>query len=786
MSTLLVINDDPVQLHLLASLLEQDHEQIIRFSCSESAWQWLREGHIPDGIVLDLHMPGINGWRFCELLHTQGQPGQSVPPVLIVSATYSGSDADDLLTDMGASAFLSLPAEPIRIRQEVRRLLEEPVALQRFHVWIASTNNSEIERLRVVFAERGWQVHGWESGAQMKATSSVPSPDIIIIDDPLSDIPTPALLEMCKREHPQALCLVMGCQSFESGHSSFTNGSTMYLPKDYDSQSVMTLGEKWRWERALIRVEHLLEVRTSDLKESEAQFRGLFEMLPDVLVIYDEQGLIQHINICGAQQLGYTPDDLIGTLLSDIQSHRLSESSTRLSVEVEIEDGFPEWVEARLQRKDGTDFPVEMMERAVRFHGQRQTLFVARDMTVRQHMADENATLENQLRQVQKMEAVGRLASGVAHDMNNILTAILAHASLIKARVDEFNPSWKAGDVIEKAVHRGKELTSQLLGFARQGKHHHVPVDIHGVIQEVTGLLGRTVEKTISLQTNLIADEPWVVGDPNQLYQVLMNLAVNASDAMSDKGELIFCTSNEQVSFAQAATIPGLAAGEYVVIRVTDTGEGMPQDLQAHIFEPFFTTKEQGKGSGMGLAMVYGIVKNHHGYIGVTSTPGVGTTMRVYLPSVLCDEPQVKSGVAVKRSEGTGHVLIVDDEKAVAEAAEAILMFLGYTTAIRLSGKEAVDFFQDSSQHVDLVLLDMVMPDMSGSECFAELRRIHPEIKVLLCTGYDRNHAVQELLNQGVVGFIQKPYDLDELAHVCAEALKQPAPVVACLSVSQS
>jgi nitrogen-specific signal transduction histidine kinase/CheY-like chemotaxis protein len=407
-------------------------------------------------------------------------------------------------------------------------------------------------------------------------------------------------------------------------------------------------------------------------------------------------------------------------------------------------------------------------------------------MTARQQMACENATLEKQLRQVHKMEAVGRLASGVAHDMNNILTAILAHAGLLKARGDENNPSWNAGDVIEKAVHRGKELTSQLLGFARQGKHHHVPVDIHSVIQEVTGLLGRTVDKTIALQTDLLAEEPWVVGDPNQIYQVLMNLAVNASDAMRHKGEIIFQTSNELISSAQALHIPGLAAGDYVVIRVTDTGDGMPQDVQAHIFEPFFTTKGQSQGSGMGLAMVYGIVKNHHGYIGVTSTLGVGTTMRVYLPSVLCDDPQTKAAPAATRSEGTGHVLIIDDEKAVAEAAQAILEYLGYATTIRLSGLEAVAFCQNSKHHVDLVLLDMVMPDMSGSECFAELRRIRPESKILLCTGYDRNHAVQELMNQGVVGFIQKPYDLDELAQVCADALKQHAPAEACLSGSQA
>ncbi len=784
MATLLVINDDPVQLHLLASLLELEHEHVIRFSCSESAWQWLQEGHVPDGIVLDLHMPGINGWRFCELLHAYGLQGHQVPPVLIVSATYSGMDAEELLTDIGASAFLSLPAEPGRIRQQVRLLLEKPVVPKGFHVWIISSNDAEIDRIRPTLVERGWQVHGWTSGESVQSAESQFSPDIIVVDDPLVDIKTHELLIWCERWYPHAMCLVISSDRELLESSSCLNRAERILPRGYDPHMLMTLCEKLRWERALSRVEHLLEKRTSDLKESEAQFRELFEMLPDVLVIYDRQGVIQHINSSGAQQLGHASHDLIGRSLDSIQT---PQAGPKAGLSFIIEEPVnPKWTDTVLRRKDCTDLPVEVMTRMVRFQGRRQTLLVARDLTARQMMAQENATLEHQLRQVQKMEAVGRLASGVAHDMNNILTAILAHAGLLKARVDSTDPSWTAGDVIEKAVHRGKELTSQLLGFARQGKHHHVSVDIHKVIQEVTGLLGRTVDKAISLQADFGASEPWVVGDPNQLYQVLMNLAVNASDAMPNKGEIIFQTTNESVSAEQAARVPGLTAGEYVVVRVTDTGEGISQEVQAHIFEPFFTTKEQGRGSGMGLAMVYGIVKNHHGYIGVTSTRGVGTTMRVYLPSVPCEEPLPISAPVAVQASATGTVLIIDDEKEVAGAAQALLDFLGYNSIVCYSGKEAVMFLQDSTHRVDLVLLDMVMPDMNGSECFAAIRGLRPESKILLCTGYDRNHAVQELLNQGVVGFIQKPYDLDELSQVCAEVIQKPLSEEACLSGSQA
>ncbi len=784
MASILVINDDPVQLHLLASLLEQDYDEVTRFVSSESAYRWLQEGQVPDVIVLDLHMPGISGWRFCELLHSLFGPKSPMPSVLAVSATYTGVDAQDVMRDLGASAFLSLPADPKHFRQQVRRLVESPPCPQCPHVWIVSSNESEIKRIQPVFGERGWQILAWQSGEQVRASSNRVSPDFVIIDEPLADMASEALSLWCKRQFPQVMCIVLAPDHTEGNNCSQALHVDAFMPKGCDPLHLISSCEKWRWERALSRVERLLDVRTDDLKESEAQFKGLFETLPDVLVIYNHQGMITHINAVGAQQLNFFPDALLGKALSLIKPKVSVERSCPTLAGLGC--GPSKWEETVFRKKNGTDLPVEMMERAVRFQGQRQTLLIARDLTGRKHMEQEKATLEHQLRQVQKMEAIGRLAAGVAHDMNNFLTAILAHASLVKVRANADKPLWIAGDVIEKAVRRGKELTTQLLGFARQGKHHHVPVDIHDVIQEVIRLLERTINKTIRFQAELSARNSCVVGDPNQLYQVLMNLAVNSCDAMGESGELIVQSVNESVTQEYASHVPGLYAGNYVVIRVTDSGGGISPDVQRHIFEPFFTTKENGQGTGMGLAMVYGIVKNHRGYIGVTSTRGVGTTMRVYLPSAPCAAPQTKIVLTKEPSHGTGHILIVDDEKDVAEAAQAILEYLGYHTTVRLNGKEAVTFFQASEEVIDVVLLDMVMADMSGTECFSQLRAIRPDVKVVLCTGYDRNHAVQNLLNQGVTGFIQKPYDLEELAHVCTMVMKDEKQVETALTGASS
>lgn len=774
--TLLLVNDDPIQLHLLESFLTQDHYRVMSFLSSEQAWHWIQEGHVPDGIVLDLHMPGISGWRFCELLHryfhSQGPP----PPVLAVSATYSGSDAEQVLRDLGASAFLGLPAEPWRIRQAVARLLAHKFESKSLEVWLAGSCETQFASLQYAFEARGWKARRIHAGEESHMSDEDLVPDVVVIDEPLPDGNGRTFWGWCKKHVPGAICVLLQPMSDTEFPPIVLEEGDLVLPRDCDPIEVLSLCEKVRWERVLTRVEHLLETRTSDLRESEAQFQALFEMLPDILVIYDPDGIVRHINVAGADQLGYAPEDVIGQSLGTLLSERVMTGQ-------ECDGGYTPsagrggWQEIVMLGNQDIQLVTETFQRAVKFEGKPHTLLVARNVTDRKRMEMENAKLETQLRQVQKMEAIGRLASGVAHDMNNIMTAILGHASLLKARTEAQDGVWKVGEVIERAVHRGRELTSQLLGFARQGKHHHVPVNLHDVIREVTALLSRTMEKTIVFQTESAAVHPWIVGDPNQIFQVVMNLSVNACDAMAKVGELRISTTNETVSLKQAAHVPGLQAGDYVVLRVTDTGEGIPPELQSKIFEPFFSTKESGKGTGMGLAMVYGIVKNHRGYIGVNSLQGAGTTMKVYLP--VAPVPSTQDSIAKSRpvlSQGTGHILVIDDETDVAEAAKAVLEFLGYRVTVYLSGKEAVAYCRESGESVDLVLLDMIMPDMSGAECFAQLQSIQPAIKVILCTGYDRNHAVQELLDQGVAAFIQKPYDIDRLAKVCTEVAQSETP----------
>ena len=770
MSSVLVINDDSVQLHLLATLLEQDQFDVQRSLSAVDALHILEAGKVFDAIVVDLHMPGMDGRQFCHFIRSQQFSGPKTIPLLVVSATHSGVDAEQMAADLGAHGFLSLPVEPSHFRNCVRNLVAgcaQPVSLG---LLLIEEDLSQAEQLQYALERRGWKVSVVQTAQQAKTYLQGQLYDVVLISHELPDMTGLELLSEFKPVCPSTAWIFMTANSAPTlAVEALRSGAHAYIHKPCDSDYVIMLCEKARQELTYSGVESLLENRTMSLRDSEDRFQTLFESLPDIIVVYDRAKKIRHINVHGVHQLGWSRTDLIGKPISLICPEIASDHLPGAANGVGGRQGH--WRVATFITRSGQDVEIEMMEREVVDDGSPSTLLVARDMTNRQLMEVEKEKLEQQLRQSQKMEAVGRLAAGVAHDVNNILTAIVGHASLLKARSTSEQPVWQAGDVIEQAVHRGQQLTSQLLGFARQGKHHHVPVDVHGVIREVVALLSRTVDKSISLHETLHSTQPWVVGDPNQLHQVLMNLAINACDALAEGGTLSISTANEVVEEATARHIPGMTPGESLVISVKDSGVGIAPDVQSHIFEPFFTTKEKGKGSGMGLAMVYGIVKNHHGYVGVESDRGFGTTVKVYLP---CIANPVESQAAAPVSEpvsGQGHILVVDDEDVVASVAAELLEYLGYKATVASSGMEAVAYFQQYGDQVDLVLLDMVMEGMNGAECFKALRKMYPDLKVILCTGYDRNHAIQELLNRGVEGFIQKPYDLTELSQAVGQVL---------------
>jgi signal transduction histidine kinase len=397
-------------------------------------------------------------------------------------------------------------------------------------------------------------------------------------------------------------------------------------------------------------------------------------------------------------------------------------------------------------------------------------------LIVRTRAREQAEMLEERLRQAQNLKAIGTLAGGVAHDFNNLLTGILGYTWLLKQSADPGGEVYRAATVIENAAERAAELTRQLLGFARQGKHQEIALDLHALVREVTALLGRTFDRAIAIRLELEAGRSLLCGDPGQLHQALLNLAINARDAMPKGGELRLSSTVVPDGRVPRSAHPRLGRGAHILLEVADTGSGIaPADLP-RIFEPFFTTKAQGKGSGMGLAMVYGIVQDHSGAIEVESRLGKGTTFRLYLP--LIDERRAEAGgesgrqLAAVPPRGSGLVLVVDDEELVRSMAQELLEELGYRVVTARDGHEAVEVYRNSAQRPDLVLLDLVMPRMGGRECLRALQRFDPSVRVLLSSGWPGDEQERGAPLDGAAGFLPKPYQLAVLASAVARALQ--------------
>ncbi|RJQ41032.1 MAG: response regulator [Nitrospiraceae bacterium] len=382
---------------------------------------------------------------------------------------------------------------------------------------------------------------------------------------------------------------------------------------------------------------------------------------------------------------------------------------------------------------------------------------------------EEKETLKEQLFQTQKLEAIGTLAGGIAHDFNNMLQGILGYAAYLKMKVSSEDPMYEPLSVIEHSAERAADLTKKLLGFARKGKYIIGPMNLNAVVKNVAAIAARTFDRKIKIETTLATDLWTVEGDKSQLEHVTLNLCLNSRDAMPDGGILTFETFNADIT-KEIKPHRYMKEGKYAGIKVIDTGTGMDEETRRRIFEPFFTTKEVGKGTGMGLAMVYGVVKNHDGFITVDSAPGQGSTFTIYLPATE-KKAEEETTVSKPLHMGKGTILVIDDEEIIRNVARDILHELGYDAILASGGKEGIAIYSDKKDVIDLVILDMIMSEMGGKETFKKLKKINPDAKILISSGYSKDSHEEVVLDAGEAGFIQKPYNINEIAEVIKEVL---------------
>lgn len=495
---------------------------------------------------------------------------------------------------------------------------------------------------------------------------------------------------------------------------------------------------------------------SKSLRQSEERFKAAFHTSPDAIVISRlSDGLCADVNDGFTKIMGYCRDEVIGRPLRHLIVGDDSGGRWQLVQKLSVEEAVNN-MELRFKAKNDQIRTGLLLVGMLDYDGVPHYLSVIRDITAFKET-------EKQLLQARKMEAVGILAGGIAHDFNNLLQIIIGYTQMLSLEKTETDPDYPKLMTIEKAVGSAAQLVRQLLTFSRKAETKPVSLDLNQEIVNVRIILERTLPKMIDILLRLGENLSCIAADPVQIEQILLNLGSNAGDAMPEGGKLIIQTENIALTEENMQNHIDLAPGNYVFLTISDTGCGMDSHTVEHIFEPFFTTKEIGKGTGLGLASVYGIVKSHRGHISCASLPGQGTTFKIFFPAVEArKDGDEKSGCDITARGGAVTILIVDDEESIRALGARVLERFGYTVLMCARGEDAVAMISQGVK-IDLVILDLGMPGMGGHQCLVEILKIDPSVKILLASGYAIDGQAKKSLDSGAAGYIGKPYHVSDL-----------------------
>ncbi len=523
-----------------------------------------------------------------------------------------------------------------------------------------------------------------------------------------------------------------------------------------------------------------LKQREEALLDSEERFRLLAENVVDCIWILDpEDRRVNYVSPSVESIVGYTPEEMTGVKIEQIlppESRRLSKEFLNNELERCKKDPFRfSRGELEVYRKDGSTVWVETIARVlyINWLSSYGIIGVTRDISERKASELERRRLHDQLLQSQKMKAIGTLAGGIAHDFNNSLQAILGYAQILIFEKEETDPDLKLLRQIEKSAKRSSELTRQLLTFSRKLESRLRPLDLNQEVQQLEQLLERTIPRMIAIETVSGDNLQIINGDPAQIEQIIMNLCINARDAMPDGGKLRIECRNTILDQNYCDAHIGIDPGEFVCLTISDTGDGMDPQTLEHIFEPFFTTKSTGEGTGLGLAMVYGIVKNHNGHITCDSVPGSGATFNVYFPVIEETEVRRTDRYDRKQAPATGQetILLVDDEEYLRDLGERLLTRFGYNVITAPDGEAAVQIYREHEKQIDLVILDLIMPGIGGINCLDQILARDPSARVIIASGYSVDNTTRQELELKAKGHIKKPFEYDEILEMIRSLL---------------
>ncbi len=805
MNRVLVVDDHPENTYLLRALLSGHGFEVEEAVHGADALAKARR-EPPDIIVADLLMPVLDGYTL--LRHWRADEQLRHIPFIVYTATYTEPRDERLALALGADAFLIKPTEPDVLLSEINRVLAKGVqartpgnsASTEEAVLLKEYNEILIRKLeqKVMELEHANRDLKDEIGQRERASLALKSSEeryrnlFESIVDPLFVYDTQTLRYLMVNS--------AAIEKYGYSREEFLAMTVMDIRPPQDVPKLKELLARsqgapehrgiWRHRKkngeiidvqistlplpfegqiaGLIEARDITEQRRAeaDAARMGRLLRGVVEGTSDAVFVKDVNGTYLLCNEAVGRFLGKPISEIVGKKDSDLfgaadarliaENDRLTmESNRAVTTEEILMTGNVERV-FNVMKAPYRDENGEVVG----------VIGVSRDIT-------RSKQLEEQLRQAQKMEAIGRLAGGVAHDFNNLLTIISSCSELLIEHPDAGTQVRELAQTIAGAGERASALTKQLLGFSRQSMLQPEVLDLNQVVMQTEKLLSRAMGEHIELITRLSPDIEHVRVDPTQLDQILINLAVNARDAMPKGGTLTIETKSTVFSDDYEVAHLDAKAGRYVMLAITDSGTGMTPEVKARVFEPFFTTKPKGQGTGLGMAMVLGIVQQSGGWIHVYSEPGIGTSIKIYLPAVNAAVTPRRAAAPQRTYGGSETVLLVEDDEGVREVAMASLQLHGYRVICASDGAEAIAMANQKGK-IDLLLTDVVMPRMSGSELARDLRAQLPELKVLFMSGYTEDSVVRQGLLEASVAFIQKPYTPVSLARKVREVLDQP------------
>ena len=530
-------------------------------------------------------------------------------------------------------------------------------------------------------------------------------------------------------------------------------------------------------QKKLKRINETLEQRvaerTDELLKSEERYRSILHASPDDITITDMVGRILMVSPAGVSMFGYDQEEIgWGRLVTEFIAPEDRECASA-NVILKIQGVLSGPNQYRGLRRDGSTFDIEVNSDLIRGPDGQPTgiVYIVRDITERKRAEEENRSLHAQLNQAQKMEAIGTLAGGIAHDFNNILGAILGYTEMAKDTVPSGSMAGKNLDKVLEASHRAATLVKQILAYSRQTHIENVPLDLAPLVNEAIKLIRPSLPSTIAILQQIDTATRPILADPTQIHQILMNLCTNAFHAMEQTGGMLEITLNDcELSPSDLQPYPEVQPGNFLKLTISDTGTGIESEIGGRIFDPYFTTKGVGKGTGMGLAIVHGIVTSYGGFITRENNPGNGTVFRVFIPAIDQEiAPEVMPVEAVPL--GSGRILWVDDEVVLAELGKSMLERWGYEVTVQSSSLEAFTVFQGDPDQFDAVITDQTMPGLTGMDLARQMLQIRPDLPIILCTGYSTLVNEEQAMAQGITEFVMKPLTKNLMATILKRAL---------------